>query len=605
MLEQALWQRFGEAEDVESFAGPWLALQCRFLEIATRGVVVLGSPGAAPYVPIAFWPEETADVAGLSAAAEAAITERRGILQSSDEEPVGDDGSHFLAYPFLIEDVVLGVVAVETSGTQKQLRQAMRQLQWGSGWITAMIRRGQLDEGLAQRERSGVVIDLAALVLDERGFRAACVTAVTDLARRFDCEQVSVGFKRRGRTSVVSLSHAAQLGRRMNLIRDLGSAMDEAIDQEAMVVYPPLLDQEFRIDRAHGELARRHETGNLLTVPFSASDEIVGALIFERPSDSAFDHAAIETCDSLAAILGPILNEKRFNDRWIVRKILASFWTQVVRIVGPRYAGRKVAVVVLACVVAFLATAQGPFRVKSPAVIEGSVLRVLSAPYDGFIATQYIRAGDVVREGQVMASFDDKDIAIEKLRWETRRQQHLTEYDKAIGDGDRAQSRIIQAQVKQAEAQVALLEAQLARTEIRAPFDGVVTTGDLSQSVGASAQQGDPLFEVVPLNSYRVILEIDERDLSDIETGQMGNLLLTSLPNQSYEFVVGKVVPATEAKDGRNFFRVEASLVGGGPELRPGMHGVAKVEVENRLLIKNWSKKLVDWFRILIWKWTF
>ena len=42
---------------------------------------------------------------------------------------------------------------------------------------------------------------------------------------------------RRGRASVVSLSHAAQFGKRMNLVRDLGEVMDEAIDQQRIVLH--------------------------------------------------------------------------------------------------------------------------------------------------------------------------------------------------------------------------------------------------------------------------------------------------------------------------------------------------------------------------------
>ena len=37
--------------------------------------------------------------------------------------------------------------------------------------------------------------------------------------------------------------------------------------------------------------------------------------------------------------------------------------------------------------------------------------------------------------------------------------------------------------------------------------------------------------------------------------------------------------------------------------LRPGMGGVAKTSVEDRLLIRIWTDELIDWVRLAIWKW--
>src|SRR5439155_10217351 len=136
-----------------------------------------------------------------------------------------------------------------------------------------------------------------------------------------------------------------------------------------------------------------------------------------------------------------------------------------------------------------------------------------------------VRAGDVVREGAVIATLDDKDLANERLKWITKRQEQLTAYGKSLAKGERAEAQIAQAQVEQAYAQIALLETEIARTRIAAPFDGLVISGDLSQSVGAAVKRGDELFQVAPLDSYRVVLKVDERDVNDVQPGQDGVLL--------------------------------------------------------------------------------
>ena len=57
----------------------------------------------------------------------------------------------------------------------------------------------------------------------------------------------------------------------MNLIRDIGRAMDEAVDQRAIVLYPPNQEWEYRVTRAHADLAAAHKTGAILTIPLQAA----------------------------------------------------------------------------------------------------------------------------------------------------------------------------------------------------------------------------------------------------------------------------------------------------------------------------------------------
>ena len=168
---------------------------------------------------------------------------------------------------------------------------------------------------------------------------------------------------------------------------------------------------------------------------------------------------------------------------------------------------------------------------------------------------------------------------------------------------DRAESRIIKARRDQADAQLALLAEQIDRTRIMAPFDGLIVSGDLSQSLGAPVERGDILMEVAPLEQYRVVLAVEEGDIFNIDTGQHGELALASIPGTVLPFTVEKVTPVSTAAEGRNTFRVEARLDEGVQVLRPGMEGAGKVLVGERRLIWIWSHKLTDWLRLLAWRW--
>ena len=68
-------------------------------------------------------------------------------------------------------------------------------------------------------------------------------------------------------------------------------------------------------------------------------------------------------------------------------------------------------------------------------------------------------------------------------------------------------------------------------------------------------------------------------------------------------FEIVQVTPVASAKDGINFFRVEARLSAPSDRLRPAIEGVAKIQVDRRRLIWIWTHGAVDWLRLALWKW--
>ena len=101
----------------------------------------------------------------------------------------------------------------------------------------------------------------------------------------------------------------------------------------------------------------------------------------------------------------------------------------------------------------------------------------------------------------------------------------------------------------------------------------------------ACGKQGDVLFEVAPLDRYRLIIWVDEHQISEIQPGMSGYLVLKAIPEDSFAFIVDRLTPINEARDGGNYFRVEAMLENASIRLRPGMEGIAKIEVGERKLI--------------------
>jgi multidrug resistance efflux pump len=178
----------------------------------------------------------------------------------------------------------------------------------------------------------------------------------------------------------------------------------------------------------------------------------------------------------------------------------------------------------------------------------------------------------------------------------------LRKQKQALATHNRAEIGIVGAQIRQASAALELAEEQLARTQIVAPTDGLVVSGDLSQSLGAPVEKGEVLFELAPEDSFRAILNVDERDAAYVTVGQTGWLSLASAPNRKLPIEISRITPVTVAEDEINALEIEAQLSSPLTGLQPGMEGVAKIESGERRLLWIWTHGITDRLRLAAWK---
>jgi RND family efflux transporter MFP subunit len=226
---------------------------------------------------------------------------------------------------------------------------------------------------------------------------------------------------------------------------------------------------------------------------------------------------------------------------------------------------------------------------------------VIAASFDGFIAAANAREGDLVTQGQVVIRLDDRDLVLERLRLTTVKHQEQLELDSAIATRDRSQTGIREARIQQADSQILLIDNQLERSQLRAPFDGLVISGDMSRSIGASVSRGEPLMSIAPIADFRIMLKVDERQIANVVPGQSAVLRLTALPDQAYALHIQSVLPIADYGEGRTTFRVVAGLDDPAPELRHGMQGAVRIEIEKRPMYAIWFKPVTDWLRMAIW----
>ena len=586
---------------MEEAAKTWLTTQCSVIPTAQSAVLVLCTDHDCVTKLNVSWPQEDSIAEKVESVANQVIQQGTSIyLDGQPSKPSSSNpNTSIIGNPVFAGEKIIGALAIEVKACTLQERETLQQvINLGGVWLNALINikpKAQTEEQLHS------IFALTATILEQSSFQASATTLATELATKLNCSRVSIGVAQENTVKIHALSHSAVFNKKNDLIKNIETVMVEAFDVQDTIFYSTKSTTSEHITTAHNKLAVTYNSNIVCSVPLINGKEIFGVVTIEKETPDINDDFK-KYIETIGVVIGPILALKHKEERPLFDKAVHSFRNFLEKIFGPKNYFAKFATSACILIVAFLSFSTGIYKVSAESHLEGFTQRAIVAPIDGFIKEATVRAGDIVKAGDVLALIDDKDLRIERLKWDGERAQRTKQYRLALASYDRAQARILSAQIQQAEAKVALIEEQIERTKIAAPLDGVVVSGDLSQSLGAPVRRGDDLFEVASLNQYRVILNIDERDIGEIQIGQSGHLVLSGIPGEVIEIDVEKITPVSVTDAGQNYFRVEASMLGATEKLRPGMKGIAKIEVTQRKRIWIWTHKLVNWLRL--WTWT-
>jgi len=601
--EAAAWARFTGGADRREFCAGWLTLLATRVEGVRAAVLLVADDQARAFAVEAAWPDPQRDLQYLGPVAQRALNERRGIVVVPTAGPGHGDGVALIAYPIEVAGRRCAAVVLDLANAGSHLAHAaLRQAQWASGWLADHFRAQLLQEREEELDRVAALNELMATALQHRRLQPSALAVANALASRLRCERVSIGFEEHGQIVPLVLSHTASFDARSDLVRAIGEAMDEVLDLGSAIAMPAPSDDDLGAI-AHREAARTLHAEVMLSVPVMQETQTVGVITLERASGPPFDANEQRLVRAVGVLLGSEWALRRANEQpWLAR---GREWLRAAlqTVLGPQQPGWKMIGIVLTTLLVGLALVRIEHRVSARTVIEGETQLASAAPFDGFVAQSFARAGDTVRKGQPLVQLDDRDLRLERSRWNAEREQLRRKLQVAMAQADRSAMGVLSAQIAQVDAQLALANEKLSRATMVAPFDGVIVSGDLSRSLGAPVEQGKVLFEVAPLEGFRVVLQVDDRDIARLVVGQQGELVLSGLPDRALPFTVSTITPVASQHEGRNLFRVEARVDAGLTRLRPGMEGIGKVRVGERSLLWVWTHSFFDWLRLALWGW--
>lgn len=463
-------------------------------------------------------------------------------------------------------------------------------------------RQRQLERAKQELVNYAQALEVLAATNVHTRYLSVSMALVNELASRHGCTRASLGWREGAIIKVKAVSGTDRFERKMEAAQKLEAAMEEAAEQDEEIAWPAWTDSD-AIARDHEIYAAAERAGSVLSVPLRVDGEGRGVVTLERAPDAKpFGEAEALALRVVADQVARRLDDLHRNDRWFGARWAAESRAWFANFLGPKQTWLKVSVIAGSALLAFSLFVPLPYRVNANFIVRADALLHLPAPFEGYLGSVNARPGDLVRSGDLLLTMDRSDLLVERAAALAERQRFMSETERFEADGKLADLRAARAALAQAQARVELVEYRLARTEMRAPFDGVVVDGDLRERIGAPLRAGDVLMKVSRLEGLYVEMRVPERDIDLIAGSETAEVAFTTRPEDTFQVGIDRVEPAAQVEKDGNVFVVRGVIRDARPDwLRPGMSGVAKVESESRTLAWIATHRLVDFLRLKLW----
>jgi membrane fusion protein (multidrug efflux system) len=190
----------------------------------------------------------------------------------------------------------------------------------------------------------------------------------------------------------------------------------------------------------------------------------------------------------------------------------------------------------------------------------------------GRVAEIAFKEGQRATRGQLLIRLDD---SVQKADFERARANLTLSRSKHERALDLLAKGFISTQAKDeaennlkvAQADAELAAARLAKTEIRAPFGGII--GLRSVSVGDYVKEGQDIVNLEEVDPLKVDFRVPEVYLSQVKSGQVLQITMDALPDRTWPGQVYAINPLVDA-NGRAI-AIRAQVPNADGKLRPGM----------------------------------
>ncbi|CAB1085074.1 Membrane-fusion protein-like [Olavius algarvensis Delta 1 endosymbiont] len=601
-------------DQIKRFDGPPAEFWPAFLEWATRvtgaktGLLLVKAPNADSWKNLIVWPAEdsgliqSAQIKSLvEDIAETSAHKGYAWLDADAQDDFRGTGALLGARLKLEEEDRLSVMVLrlsDSSGLSTEEAAMRLLLVIDTPMVYQLVRL--VNQAKLDVANFSEALDVMVLLNDEKRYVGAAMIFCNELAARYNCERVSLGWLKGAYLRVQAISHMERFEKKMDAVQTLEAAMEEAFDQDEEILWPPAPDTFF-VARDHEAFAREQGVPYMVSVPIRLDDAPMGVLTCER-SLQPFSEEDARGLRVLCDQAGRRLGDLKRHDRWFGARLATASKEALAKVFGVEHTFAKLLTVLISAALLFMVFGKWQYRVEAPFMLKTDDLAFLPAPFDGYIHGVHVEVGDRVADQAPLLTLDTRELLLEESNAMANRNRYKREAEKARSQKALADMQIAQALEAQARARFDLVRYHIEHARVKAPFAGIVVEGDLEELLGAPVRKGDILFKVARLEKMYAELKVDQRDIHEVGDALTGEIAFVSRPDLKFPVVVQRIDPVAAADEEGNVFVVRAGFSENiASWWRPGMSGVAKINVGQRRILWILTHRTIDFLRLFLW----
>ena len=414
------------------------------------------------------------------------------------------------------------------------------------------------------------------------------------LVTRFPLSAVAIGLVYGNDVQVACVDGRLGLRRNTPGVLEIRDLMRETLDAGA-TIQQEVEDSGFTF---HRQWIRSRDVGAAVSFPLGAEGRPIAILVAAAPTGVQLEEVTVTRIQAEAENYTPMLDLAGRASRSLSSHAFDTVGNRLRRL----HLRIKLALIGLAAIaVTWLAFGSLPYHVTVPAKITSSGRRILSSPRDGTLADVFVKPGDMVHSGQILAELDTHDDQLSKAELDAELIAVEAEIDVAIGEHDSGKIRVLRARRDGIEANASILARRIADAQIRAPHNGILLDGDLSERIGSRLSVGDPLFEVARWDRCQLRMDISEEHVIPAQHASAVSFVTIARPRDVFATENFHLAPASVVRGGKNVFPADADILISVDELPPGIEGFATLELGDRNALWVLSHRLTDWIRVNLW----
>lgn len=542
-----------------------------------------------------------------TAAGEQVSAEARERINQALWESVSSEESrltHFRAdeRQFGLVTVVMYDAGVEPSGgaaivlrdcDRQRALQVVAQLEGLLGYVSLLLDNAN-NTGRRTAERQRVEPSQAA----EHPTQLA-KAILGDLEVRYGLELTAIGFTQGDRVEVVAISGVEQIRASNPGITQLRDAMNECLDRREAIVHTGRDDADDC--RLHAQWSSAANGRPVATFPLLCLGRVVAVVAMVEGAGTRLDQQQVQLIAEELSGYAALVPLSRAANRSLLRHALDSA-RETIRSSFRRGRRRFVTMATLgAAALAWFCFGTMDYTFTAPCTVKASDRRTISCPRSGVLAELFVRPGERVRQGQILAAIDASEDILRRAELSAEIDSMTALIDLAVATRQSGQVRVHEARRRSLMAQLAIVDAAIAQAQIRAPQDGMILNGDLRDRLGSRLELGTPLFDLARHDRAVVEVRIPEKLVLTARDAVGAEFAPTSQPGRTHALVDLRIAPASTIADDRNVFLGEAEVAIDLALLPPGMEGTVRIDAGSRPVYWVLTHRMTDWLHLNFW----